>query len=413
MIHRLQRKFILICAISVLTVLLLVFSLITAFQITSMNRNLDILADSISEGGGKFPSRFTKDPPAPPHKQNLQPNFNFITPETPYATRHFSVFLDQAGNPLKVNTDSIFSVSKEEAVALAQKIAAKGHIRGWESHYRYKYVSTDSGSAIVFVNGSMNLSALMQSLSITALVLLGCGLLVLILIIFFSGRMVKPVAESYDKQKQFITDAGHELKTPLTLILTNLDIAESELGQNEWLSDIRSEGLRMTELVNGLVSLARMDEEKRSLSMTSIPLDELTNEMISAFRPLSEQRNKPILAQIHDNIHVQGDGALLRQLLSILFDNAIKYCDKGGEITVSLTQQKQTVLKVENTYAAIDTVELDRLFDRFYRSDPARSYAGGYGVGLSIARAITEKHHGTITAYKKDHNHIGFKVILK
>jgi len=236
--------------------------------------------------------------------------------------------------------------------------------------------------------------------------------LVLTLILLLSKRAVKPIAESYEKQKQFITDANHELKTPLTLILTNLDIAESELGKNEWLADIRSEGNRMTELVNQLVALSRMDEESYALNISQVPLGKIVSDTVSEFEPLAVSRGKTLGADVDTALTCLGDENLLRRLIGILLDNAIKYCDYGGDIVVTLHRHRHTVLTVENTYAAVGELALNRLFDRFYRADKARTFQGGYGIGLSMAKSIVEKHKGEITAYKKDAAHIGFKVTL-
>jgi len=284
--------------------------------------------------------------------------------------------------------------------------------RGWISHYRYKVFSHRTGVGAVFIDGSMNRSALMQSMGIAGAVLLGCSLLILILTMLFSKRAVKPLAESYEKQKQFITDAGHELKTPLTLILANVDIAESELGKNEWLEDVRSEGHRMTELVNRLVALSRMDEEEAKLRVSSVALGRMVAETVEEFEPLAVSRQKKLIASVDEELCCRGEEASLRQLVGILMDNAIQYCDVGGEITVKLSRHRHAVLTVENTYAAVGETEWKRLFDRFYRADKARTFKGGYGIGLSMAKAIVQKHRGEITAYQKGESKIGFKVVL-
>ena len=234
----------------------------------------------------------------------------------------------------------------------------------------------------------------------------------MILIFLLSKKAVKPIAESYEKQKQFITDANHELKTPLTLILANLDIAETELGQNEWLDDIRAEGNRMAELVGQLVALSRMDEGSNGMNVVELPIGQIVAETISEFEPLAKEREKTLTSTVDGNAVCHGDEVLLRRLVGILMDNAIKYCDVGGEINVSLRHGRRTVLTVENTYAAVAELELNKLFDRFYRADKARTFTGGYGIGLSMAKSIVENHKGEVSAYKKDSTHIGFKVVL-
>ena len=227
-----------------------------------------------------------------------------------------------------------------------------------------------------------------------------------------SKRVVKPIAESYEKQRQFITDANHELKTPLTLILANAEIAQDELGKNEWLDDIMSEGQRMTELVNQLVALSRMDEENSKLNVVQIPFGELVFDTVSEFEALAKGRGKTLSVSIDRSIIYSGDEMLLHRLIGILLDNAVKYCDEGGEIKVNLEKRRRIILSVENTYTSVGEIELNKLFDRFYRADKARKFTGGYGVGLSMAKSIVEKHKGEITVYKKDKNNIGFKVIL-
>lgn len=410
MIYKLRRRFILICTISILLVVSLIFGVILTLNITSLNQNMDVLADRVSEGGGRFPGSFDGFKPDMMMPEN-RPSFDFITPETPFSTRHFTVVFDTSGKTVKTYTESIYAINEAQAVQYARQALAGSRARGWMSNYRYKIFNTSAGVGVVFVDGSMNRSATMQSMVIAGVVLFACAALALVLILLLSKRAVKPIAESYEKQKQFITDANHELKTPLTLILANLDIAESELGQNEWLDDIRSEGQRMTELVNQLVALSHMDEENQPLDFTDVAFGQMVADTVAEFEPLALSRGKTLGAGIDAGITCRGDEALLRRLIGILMDNAIKYCDYDGDISVMLHQGRRVVLAVENTYAAADELELNRLFDRFYRADKARTYQGGYGVGLAMAKAIVEKHKGEITAYKKD-GRIGFKITL-
>ena len=412
MIYKLQRKFILISTISLLSVIALIFGVILVLNVTTMNRNMDILADSVSEGRGRFPQPFDDgfkpgDPPP-----NNDKKFDFISPETPFSTRHFTVFYDKLGNVEKTFTESIYSITDDQAIDYAERVNGEIGDRGWISNYRYKVFKNGEGIGIVFIDGSVNRVALMQSTTIAGLVLLSCAALVLILIISLSKNAVRPISESYEKQKQFITDANHELKTPLTLILTNLDIAESELGKNEWLEDIRAEGHRMTELVNQLVALSRMDEDGQTLNMGDVYIGELVYDTVAEFETLAKDRGKTVYTDIDRGLTYNGDESLLYRLVGILMDNAIKYCDNGGEINVTLHRGRHIVLTVENSYAAVSEIKLDCLFDRFYRADKARKFTGGYGLGLSMAKAIVEKHKGEISAYKKDENHIGFKVVL-
>ena len=225
-----------------------------------------------------------------------------------------------------------------------------------------------------------------------------------------SDRLLR---ENNEKMRQdFTANVSHELKTPLTLILSNLDILEAEYGKNEWLDDIRSEGERMGLLINQLVTLSRMDESDARLLYADFDLSGAINDTVSEFQYLAEERGHILFSDIAPSLSYHGVEALIRKLAAILLDNAIKYCDAGGKIQVRLYQRRHPILTVENTYAEVDSLELERLFDRFYRADRVRTFSGSFGVGLSIAQSIVKSHRGTITAYKKE-GLIGFRVNLK
>lgn len=410
MIHKLRKKFIIVSAMSILAVFFAIYLGIFIISFHQLNHTVDPLADLIAENDGIFPDFADGHKPPPPKRE---PHRNVFTSETRYITRFFTVWTDDKGKILRKNIESISSVTEEQVQQYTKEAFRHKAERGWTGDYRYKIYQTESGFGIVFVNGSMN-RAMTRNLLFTALlVLAGSGSIVLFMIILFSKRAVQPAVESYEKQKQFITDANHELKTPLTLILSNLDIVESELGQNEWLDDIRSEGERMSALVNQLVILSRMDEEQSNLAVSQFNLSSAAEDMVSEFWALAAEREKELSAHIEPDLFYQGDEGLIRRLISILLDNAVKYCDPEGTITITVSAKRHPVIIVENTYANVGKTELGRLFDRFYRGDKARTYTGSFGVGLSIAKAIAKSHRGDITAYQKDVNHIAFRVTLK
>lgn len=410
MIYRLQKKFIKICGIALSSLLIIIFLLISLFCTAQLNSAMDQLTNRISSNGGRFPNkldtqRFTKN--------EYRPFPSFITEETRFSTRYFSVTADSDGNILSVNTENISSVTESQATEYGVKAIISKKEKGWISSFRYKVESTNDGITVTFVDGSMNLSMTVSTVLTVCGILFASFLIVFLVIVFLSKRTVRPIAESYEKQKQFITDANHELKTPLTLILANLDIIESETGKNDWIDDIRCEGERMSALVNQLVTLTRMDEGNKYSQTESFSISALLSEVCGDFSALAEQKNKHLSVFVQDNIYYKGDAPALRRLFTILLDNAVKYCDKNGDITVSLTGGKHLTVCVENSYSAVDSAELDRLFDRFYRADKSRTYDGGFGIGLSIAKVIVQNHRGKIYAYKKDSAHIGFKIILK
>lgn len=409
MIYSLRKKFILVSAASIFCVLFGIFVMMFMMSKVQLNETVDALTEAIAENGGVFLER-NGHGQAPPVGGYLRGNM--ITEETAYSTRFFTVWLGDGNRIVRVNVDSVFSISKSQAQEYARAALEAGKERGWVSNYRFKVFHWDDGMGIVFVNGEIPHLMVSRFLFTTFLVLLGSGLGVLILIVIMSKRVVRPVAESYEKQKQFITDANHELKTPLTLILSNLDIVEAEVGKNEWLDDMRSEGERMRMLVNQLVILSRMDEDQSNLCMAPFDLSGAVLDTASEFQSLAEERQKELMTEIEPMIEYYGDEGLIRRLIAILLDNAVKYCDRGGKIKIYFHRRRHPTIIVENTYGNVDSLELGRLFDRFYREDKSRTFDGSFGVGLSIARAIAKNHHGDILAYKKE-KIIGFKVELK
>ncbi len=400
-----------ITAVSVGIVFALIFGGIYFISRSQLNHSLDMLADVIAMNDGVFPDLDRRENPAPP---GGFPQNQFLTPETRFGTRFFTVWVDDNGNILQENIEHISSVSEDEARDYAKRTLNMGRERGFISAYRYKVSETEYGRLVVFVNGEMNKAMTNRLLYTVFFVLAGSFILILLLILFISKKAVKPAAESYEKQKQFVTDANHELKTPLTLILSNVDIVESELGKNEWLDDIRSEGERMGALINQLVALSRMDEDNSNLTMAEFNLSEVASDTVSEFAGLAAEKQKNLITAIQPSIRYHGDEGLIRRLLCILLDNAIKYCDLNGVIQVSIyTKGRYPIITVENSYRNVENEELNRFFDRFYRADKARTFNGGFGIGLSIAKGIARKHRGDIVVYKKDATYIGFKATLK
>lgn len=222
--------------------------------------------------------------------------------------------------------------------------------------------------------------------------------------VFVSSRIVKPFSENYEKQKRFITDAGHELKTPLTIIDADTEVLEMDFGENEWITDIQTQTKRMADLTNNLILLSRMEEERKKELMIEFPLSDVVEETVGTFQSLIKTQNKTLNSDIKPFIVMRGDEKAIRQLVTILLDNAVKYSDEEGRIEVSLEKQKNRIrFSVFNTTEIISREHLEHLFDRFYRTDSSRnSQTGGYGLGLSIAAATVNAHKGKIVALTED-----------
>lgn len=233
------------------------------------------------------------------------------------------------------------------------------------------------------------------------------------LLAVFTRRMMKPAMALETRQKQFITDAAHELKTPLTLMLTNAEILEKENGDSEWTRGIREEGEHMKGLIQSLITLTRADEGVQKVQKEPVQLSLLLQESLEDYADLMESIGLQVHQEIAEDVMVEGDPALFAQIFSILLENALKYCDEQGMVRVSLKQSRKTIIRFENTCQNVDSLDLERLFDRFYRGDASRSSEDGFGIGLSVARSLVTAMNGTITARKTGENTIGLILVFQ
>ncbi len=257
---------------------------------------------------------------------------------------------------------------------------------------------------LIFLNISREQTTVRSFLLASIVISLAGLLAVLLLLTLLSGRIVRPIAESYEKQKQFITDAGHELKTPITIINADADVLETELENSEWIADIRRQTGRLTSLTSDLIYLSKMNEDGAGLLMSEFPLSDTVEETVQSFRAVAMSRGLSLSETVRPGLSMYGDEKSIGRLVSILLDNACKYTPADGSISVSLDKSGRSVhLTVENTADNIEQGSADRLFERFYRTDSSRnSESGGFGLGLSVAKAITEAHKGKIRAWSED-----------
>ena len=232
--------------------------------------------------------------------------------------------------------------------------------------------------------------------------------MVLILVLFFSKRVFRPVAASYEKQKQFITDAGHELKTPLTIIDANTEVLEMMEGENEWTVSIRKQVKRLTRLTQQMVALTRMEEGSGEEEMCILCLSQVIQEAAEPFCQVAENEGKNLSIFVEPRIQGKGNEMQLYQLVSLLLDNALKYSLPESSINLSFRKKgKRAALVISNETDMVSKGNLDILFERFYRTDASRnSETGGAGIGLSVARAIVQRHRGKIQASSADGRHI-------
>lgn len=335
-------------------------------------------------------------------------------PEAPYTTRFFIVKLDLDGTVKAVSTDFIAAVTKAEAEEYAKSVISGKREHGYYKNYRYQVLTENNENIVIFLNTTMELHSAGNVLLISCLTLVICFLTVFFLVFLFSGKAMEPYLRNIERQKRFITDATHEIKTPLTSIATSIDVIEMEHGEDEWTKNIHNQTSKMTRMVTDLVMLSRLDEENPFPDKTEFSLSDAAWEVAEPFASLAKAQGKNYTQRIEENITLCGNPDAVRQLISVLLDNALKYSDENGTIRLDIYQiHGKKKIEVFNTCVLEDTKNLSRLFDRFYRPDASRSRkTGGTGIGLSIAKAVVEAHGGKIRVNSKDGRSIKFQVSL-
>jgi len=401
MIRKLRIKLIFASMLSLLLVFFVIFSIVGGLSYRRIVTDADSILTILAENGGRFPMKeLPESAPAP----DMLPDENRrFSAELPYESRYFSVSLTAGGHIASVNTGKIAAVDTATAIEYAQSVLDSGRSQGFMEDYRYAIYASGEGSLLIFLDRGREMISF-RAFLLNCVGVSAAGLLaVLLLLIFLSARIVKPFSGNYEKQRQFITDAGHELKTPLTIIDADAEVLEMDIGENEWLRDIQSQTKRLAQLTNSLIQLSRMEERPQTQKI-EFSISDLAEETLESFQALAKAENKHLSGHIQPMLSLTGDETSIRQLLSILMDNAIKYSDGGGKIELTLEKQKNSIrLGVFNTAESVSRESLPRLFDRFYRADQSRnSRTGGYGLGLSIAAAIVAAHRGKIAAATQD-----------
>ena len=426
MIQRLRNRFICIATLSVAAVMLLLTVVLNTANYLSTDADLKNMLALIGENQGTIPVSGRVDapdgggsqdrdgqPPRPPEQDGTR-NGPF-TPETPYSTRYFVLFYTDDGALTQADLSHISSVTTADTGTYLAAAQARGAGYGHCGSYRFYVTDTDSGLHMaIFLDVYQQLRAVRSVAVWSLLADAGCIALVFLLVVIFSRKAIDPVVRSAQRQKQFITDASHELKTPITVIATSLKVLEMETGKQKWIDKAQAQTEKLTELVNALVTLSRMDEEDSPLKAEPFPISAAVTETAESFRDFAVSNGHALALSIQPELSYTGDEYAVRQLVSILLDNAVKYAAADTPIALRLEKARRGVtLCVENSCTSLDKADLDRLFDRFYRVNDARSGGpGGFGIGLSIARGIAEGHHGAIRARQAD-GRILFTVELK
>lgn len=305
---------------------------------------------------------------------------------------HFLCFANAEGTLMRL--DGTENYTEDDAQTLLDYVLEKGKTDGWYGSLQYFRKDYDKGTLVVFSDRSAEQLLLHKVLLVSILVFLLMEGVVFLLTMILTKRAMRPMQETFERQRQFISDAGHELKTPLTIISANVDILHDEIGENKWLSYIQSQAERMRVLVGEMMNLTKLEMGDKEKDFVDFSLSEAVSGAALPFEGQAFEQEKQLELEIQEDISYHGNPDQIKQLVGIFMDNALKYSKEHGEIRVTLQQvQNKKTLKVYNTGKGIPESEKEKIFQRFYRSDASRARAtGGYGLGLSIAQSIADAH---------------------
>lgn len=404
MIKRLRKKFIRIAMISVTAVMIILCLTVNIANYISVNSELTQMLQMIYDNQGTIP----REPGGKPN-----PNF---TKETPYSTRYFVLRFNDSGELSQANLLNISSVTQEDADKYAQIAIKHGEGFGYCSGYKYLVAKTGENKQMaIFLDCYSEMRSVFSLAVISFVSMIICIAIVYAVVVLFSRRTIDPVVKASEMQKQFITDASHELKTPITVIATSLKVLEMETGKQKWIDKATAQTEKLKDLVNSLVTLSRMDEEKSPLKFSRFNISDAVKEAVDSFEDFAQSKGHELISDITPNLEYYGDEYAIRQLVSILTDNAIKYSSANTPIEFSLKKGKKgVIIGTKNECENIDISELNKLFDRFYRADKSRgAETKGFGIGLSIARSIAIGHKGSICAKSENGHCVEFIANLK
>ena len=407
MIKKLKKKFIILATVSMfvlMAILLLAMNLINYRTVlTESDQIIDVLAEKREPGnGGDRPEQPGKDMDGD-ERGDRERIPHGLSPEVEYEARFFTADLSADGQILSIDTSRIIAVDEEAAEEYVSKALAGGREKGFLKDFRFAVTESDEdgGMRIIFLDCGRRLETFHRFMLTSILIGVAGCVIVFLVFLFAAGRIIHPISESYEKQKRFITDAGHEIKTPLTIIAANVDLLKEDMGENESLEDIAGQTQRLADLTRDLVYLSKMEEPDRKPVRVDFPVSDLIAETAASFQAVAQAQKKEYQINVTPSLTMNGSPEEIRRLTSILIENAMKYSPEEGSVNVTLQMQKKNiVLTVSNTTdEPVSQEDLSRLFERFYRTDASRnSETGGHGIGLSIAKAIAEGHGGKISA---------------
>ncbi len=438
MLKKLQRKFVLLTttiSVIVLMVIAITVNVANYFSVISHaddvldllingelskyeNSGIEAGEDNIGSNGQSSESwgEYSENEPAgtgsadggiaPP-----PPRGNF-SKEIAFTTRYFVVRSNEDGEFNYVDTKNISHISPQDAVNFAMQVNNSETLNGTIEDFKYTKVENPIGYSYYFLDIEEDIISLERYVRFSALIALGASGFIFALSSIFSKKAVAPIAQSYERQKAFITDVSHEFKTPLTIIKADSEVIELENGASEWTSSINTQVKRLNSLVENLVSLTKLDEQQGKVVKIQLSLSELASDALKEFSAAMQSRNLTLNTNIKSEMFINGDEKSICNLLCILVENAVKYAPKSSEVIASVYEKSgKKVFSIKNSCNDFEIGKHKELFDRFYRNDKARnSESKGFGIGLSIAKSICDMHGAKITAESKTGSEIIFDV---
>lgn len=403
MFNKLRNKFLIINATAIITVVLLSFLAIFLLTYSNVKKEVSIQLEKTLTEKEKISFDDKNISSNIPEKEDkLSADEKFSPPSI-----SFSIQLNEKKEIISINNPHFNNITDDISKDLLATAISKNNNTDFfkydDSFWAYQLLKTDDGYKMAFVDITNNVSVLINFIYAFLLV----SVLSLSVIFLFSryaaNKAIKPIKDAFEKQKHFISDASHELKTPLTVINTNIDLILSNKhdtieNQEKWLNYIKSEGIRMAKLTNDLLYLAKIDNLDITSIHTIFNLSECIENTILPLEAVAFEKKLTLDYDITPDIYIDGNAEQIKQVAIILLDNAIRYSNDCGSITVNLAiQNKEAVLSVKNTGLGIEKENIDKVFDRFYRTDNSRNrQTGGHGLGLAIAKSIIDEHEGSI-----------------
>lgn len=411
MIKQLQKKFVLSSMLAITILLVTVIGGINVFNAVSSDKQTDKLLSTLAEVENSALTLML------PEVRSSWDIFSaVVTQDDTLGAIYFVVREDVFGKLRTVDTSHISSVSTEEAMQYINQVSKNENGTGNLGRFKYMIMPTvgNLGKTYIFLDVTKQISNVWQVAFLSVGVGVLCWITMFLLTILLSKKAIKPIAANMERQKQFVTDAGHEIKTPLAIIMANTDAMELHYGENKYSKNIKNQVFRLKDLTQDLLALAKMEEDPEKKIIEKFCISVLVEDSISQFEQGMFVKGIKLQKSIQPEVSIVSDKEKVQRLVSILMDNATKYASEKGSIEIYLSiVNKQVQLVIANTAENLEKLEPQKMFDRFYRGDDARTQkSGGYGIGLSAAKAIVEALKGSISVQIKDMKKIFFVIKL-